>query len=75
MEARGHIPPSLVIEHDLLYLGMLCAFFCGDGRVGGGEEGEVVVGHGQRIAGAGLSECYIIQGIDYLGMSSMSDSL
>lgn len=77
-----HQPPSLLVEYDLLDLCILCAFFGGDGRTGLGEDGDVVR-HGWvrlpaqccQIAGAGLSDTYVIEGIDYLGMSSMSDSL
>lgn len=41
------LPASLLIEYDLLYLAMPCPFFRSDGRVGLGEDGDVVVCHGQ----------------------------
>lgn len=50
---KGHLPAGLVVKYDLLYLGMLCAFFCGYGGVGSGEGGDVVVCHGHSSAAAG----------------------
>lgn len=50
---EGDPPPRLLVEYDLLDLGTPCAFFRGDGRVGLGEDGDVV-GHG-RVSWLSLS--------------------